>query len=128
MGAGKGKTRRTQSLKSVLRRVRRGNTCPPEVILGLGELMMEYSHLGCSFMSDMMMYAEIGKDRAKLTMDYVEETRKQCENMERMMSSLGRKREATPEELETQHKAAAEEQLINRLQTLGLEAPERTTF
>jgi len=57
--------------------------CPREVIDGLVLLTQEFP-ARASYVSDMLMYATIGRDRATLTMSYVEDTRRECETMERV--------------------------------------------
>jgi hypothetical protein len=56
--------------------------CPQEVIDGLEGLLAEFP-ARASYISNMLMYAEIGKDRASLNMGYVDSVRQECEEMDR---------------------------------------------
>lgn len=55
----------------------------PDVIPGLEALIREFP-LQHGFIRSMILYAEIGRDRRKLRMDYVQRTREQCLEFRRL--------------------------------------------
>ena len=76
---------KSKLLKRPLNSLRRSNptrSCPPEVIAGLQALSPRARQLHmASYLSDQIMYAEIGRDRHELTMDWVTRTSARIETM-----------------------------------------------
>lgn len=56
----------------------------PGVIPGLNELRREFP-AQMSYIDDMILYAEVGRDRRKLGLDWVDRVRVSCEKFEDLL-------------------------------------------